>query len=60
MSFSDPTVYIGSLVIQLLALPLGKAMEKLLPKTRFNTFGYVWSLNPGPFNIKEHVSIHLT
>jgi len=49
-------VYITGLVIQLIALPLGKFLEKVLPTTRFNTFGYIWSFNPGPFNIKEHVS----
>lgn len=32
-------------------------MEYTLPTTKFNTFGYVWSLNPGPFNIKEHTVI---
>ncbi|KAI0963130.1 hypothetical protein AcW1_000298 [Taiwanofungus camphoratus] len=52
-----PSLAISSLVVQLIALPLGKGMEWLLPKTRFNTFGYVWSLNPGPFNIKEHTVI---
>jgi hypothetical protein len=36
---------------------MGKALEKILPTTRFRTFGYVWSFNPGPFNIKEHVII---
>ena len=45
------------MVVQLLSLPLGKALEKFLPTTRYNTFGYVWSLNPGPFSIKEHVCI---
>ena len=29
----------------------------ILPTKRFNTFGYIWSLNPGPFSIKEHVCI---
>lgn len=48
---------ISSLVIQLVALPLGKGMAWLLPEKRFNTFGYIWSLNPGPFNIKEHTVI---
>lgn len=37
--------------------PLGKALERILPTTRFQTFGYTWTLNPGPFNIKEHVLI---
>ncbi len=53
----DPSLYITGLVIQLLSLPIGKGMERILPTTRFNTFGFVWSLNPGPFNIKEHVCI---
>ncbi|KAK0208614.1 glutathione transporter [Desarmillaria ectypa] len=52
-----PSLYITGLVIQLLSLPMGKGMEKILPTTKFNTFGFVWSLNPGPFNIKEHVCI---
>jgi hypothetical protein len=25
-----------------------------MPIRQFNTFGLRWSLNPGPFNIKEH------
>jgi OPT family oligopeptide transporter len=40
-----------------MALPLGKGLEKILPTTKFKTFGRTWSLNPGPFNIKEHVCI---
>ena len=44
-------------MIQLLALPCGRILERTLPTTRFRTFGYTWSLNPGPFNIKEHVLI---
>ncbi|EJC97675.1 OPT oligopeptide transporter [Fomitiporia mediterranea MF3/22] len=52
-----PSVFVSGLVAQLLALPIGKAFERFLPRTRFNTFGYVWSLNPGPFNIKEHTVI---
>ncbi|KAI5123225.1 hypothetical protein M0805_001314 [Coniferiporia weirii] len=56
-SMRYPSVYISGLVAQLLALPVGKAFERFLPTTRFNTFGYVWSLNPGPFNIKEHTVI---
>lgn len=48
---------LNTLVIQVATLPLGKGMAYLLPKKRFNTFGYVWSLNPGPFNVKEHTVI---
>ncbi|KAJ3558412.1 hypothetical protein NM688_g940 [Phlebia brevispora] len=48
---------LNTLVIQVITLPLGKGMAYLMPKTRFNTFGYTWSLNPGPFNVKEHTVI---
>ncbi|PBK68978.1 OPT oligopeptide transporter [Armillaria solidipes] len=57
MELRYPSLYISSLIIQLITLPFGKALERILPTTRFNTFGYIWSLNPGPFNIKEHVCI---
>ena len=53
----DPSVCINSVVAQLTALPLGKGLERILPTTRFRTFGFTWSLNPGPFTIKEHVLI---
>jgi len=58
-SMRYPTVGIAGIVAQLTALPLGKFMEWALPSTRFNTFGYVWSFNPGPFNIKEHTCIYM-
>lgn len=28
-----------------------------MPKRKFKTFGITWSLNPGPFNMKEHCII---
>ncbi|KAH8113799.1 OPT oligopeptide transporter [Phellopilus nigrolimitatus] len=56
-SMRYPSVFISGLVSQLIALPVGKAFERFLPTKRFNTLGYVWSLNPGPFNIKEHTVI---
>ncbi|RXW18921.1 hypothetical protein EST38_g6931 [Candolleomyces aberdarensis] len=52
-----PSVYITGIVVQLVSLPCGKALERILPRTVFNFFGYKWSLNPGPFSIKEHVCI---
>lgn len=57
LEFRAPSVYISPLIVQLLALPGGKLMEWALPKRHFNTFGYIWTLNPGPFNIKEHTVI---
>lgn len=47
----------SDLLALLLALPLGRALAFMLPSKRFSTFGLAWSLNPGPFNIKEHVVI---
>lgn len=32
-------------------------MARVLPDKKFSTFGREWSMNPGPFNIKEHVLI---
>lgn len=55
--FLDPSVLVTGIVVQLVSLPLGKGLERILPTRKFNTFGYVWSLNPGPFTIKEHVCI---
>lgn len=52
-----PSVFVTGIVAQLVSLPAGKLLERILPTTVFNTFGYKWSLNPGPFNIKEHVCI---
>ncbi|KAI0662504.1 OPT oligopeptide transporter [Cubamyces menziesii] len=52
-----PSVAISALIAQLIALPAGKFLEWILPTRRFNLFGFVWSLNPGPFNVKEHTVI---
>ncbi|KAF7320173.1 OPT oligopeptide transporter [Mycena kentingensis (nom. inval.)] len=56
-SMRAPSVFVTSIVGQLISLPMGKFLEWVLPTTQFRTFGRVWSLNPGPFNIKEHVCI---
>ncbi|KAF8342569.1 OPT oligopeptide transporter [Cantharellus anzutake] len=56
-SLRYPSVTITALIAQLLALPCGKVMELVLPTTEFKILGCKFSLNPGPFNIKEHVLI---
>lgn len=49
---------ISAILMQIMALPLGKFMAATLPKRTFTVFGrWSFSLNPGPFNIKEHVII---
>ncbi|KAL8505404.1 hypothetical protein ACS0TY_016588 [Phlomoides rotata] len=50
---------ISSVAAQIVSLPLGKFMAKVLPtKTvRVPLTNWRFSLNPGPFNLKEHVLI---
>ena len=52
-----PFVLINVLLVQVITLPFGKFLEWSLPKYRLTVFGYSMSLNPGPFNIKEHTLI---
>lgn len=56
-SLRQPAISVGSIVAQLCAYPVGVAMAKTLPTRKFNTFGLKWTLNPGPFNKKEHTLI---
>ncbi|KAI1315018.1 hypothetical protein EDD11_001403 [Mortierella claussenii] len=49
--FRTQPMTISTLVIQLLSFPFGKFLAKVLPVGR---------LNPGPFNVKEHVLVALT
>ena len=56
-SFLDPSIFVSYMIPQILCLPLGRGLAAILPTKCFNTFGYIWSLNPGPFSIKEHVCI---
>ncbi|KAF9191134.1 hypothetical protein BGZ51_007715 [Haplosporangium sp. Z 767] len=50
-------ISIGYSVVALISLPLGHLMAKVLPTREFQLFGTRFSLNPGPFSIKEHVLI---
>ena len=50
-------LYISSLSVQIVVLPLGKLMAACLPTKAVHIMGCSFSLNPGPFNLKEHVLI---
>ena len=50
-------LFVGTLVAQLLTYPLGKLMAKVLPERRWKIFRWTFTLNPGPFTIKEHCII---
>lgn len=56
-SVRQPSIAVGSNVAQLLAYPLGKFLAKVLPDAGFTFMGTRISLNPGPFNKKEHMLI---
>ncbi|KAA8524890.1 hypothetical protein F0562_011313 [Nyssa sinensis] len=48
---------ISAILIQILVLPIGKFMAATLPTKKYKVLGWSFSLNPGPFNMKEHVII---
>ncbi|KAH0465734.1 hypothetical protein IEQ34_005837 [Dendrobium chrysotoxum] len=52
-------LYISSVSAQIAVLPLGKLMAAYLPTKpiRLPWLGWSFTLNPGPFNLKEHVLI---
>jgi len=56
-SIRQPGITVSANVAQLLAFPAGKLLEAVLTSRRFTTFGYTWSLNPGKFNLKEHMVV---
>ncbi|KAF9026590.1 hypothetical protein CPC16_000867 [Podila verticillata] len=50
-------ISIGYSVVALVSLPLGHLMAKILPTRDYSLFGRTFSLNPGPFSLKEHILI---
>ena len=42
------------MIALLIAYPLGMGWAKVMPCRTLSTFGRRWSLNPGPFTVKEH------
>ncbi|KAI8677227.1 hypothetical protein NCS56_00612300 [Fusarium sp. Ph1] len=56
-SLRQPSISIGPLIAQIIAWPMGHGWARFVPDREFTTFGVRWTLNPGPFNIKEHAII---
>ena len=52
-----PPMSVEAVCIQILAYPCGKALERWLPTRTFQLLGRNFSLNPAPFNQKEHMLI---
>ncbi|KAF2753428.1 OPT family small oligopeptide transporter [Pseudovirgaria hyperparasitica] len=57
LSMRQPAINFPSIVVQLVVYPIGCFLARVLPEREFTTFGQKWTLNPGPFNIKEHTVI---
>jgi OPT family small oligopeptide transporter len=53
-SMRDPYIIIPSYVAQVVAYPIGKAWEKVMPDREYSLFGLKFNFNPGPFSKKEH------
>ena len=56
-SLRNPTVAITTYVIQLIAYPIGRGWDLVMPDKEWNVFGLKFNLRPGKFNYKEHVVI---
>ncbi|GMN58310.1 hypothetical protein TIFTF001_027405 [Ficus carica] len=56
---TEPLI-ITQITVQVASLPIGHFLARTLPETRFRIPGFGarrFSVNPGPFNIKEHVLV---
>ncbi|CAK9181405.1 unnamed protein product [Ilex paraguariensis] len=61
-SYRTEPLIITMISVQVATLPVGRFMAKVLPETKFRVPGLgsrEYSLNPGPFNMKEHVLISI-
>ncbi|GJN01864.1 hypothetical protein PR202_ga19165 [Eleusine coracana subsp. coracana] len=56
-AYRTEPIVISQITVQVAAMPVGHFMARVLPDRKFTVFGRKWSMNPGPFNIKEHVLI---
>ncbi|KAI4303564.1 hypothetical protein MLD38_039175 [Melastoma candidum] len=56
-TFRTQPLTISAILMQIAVLPMGKFMARSLPTKQYQLLGRRFSLNPGPFNMKEHVII---
>ncbi|RYP71809.1 hypothetical protein DL769_004615 [Monosporascus sp. CRB-8-3] len=59
LSMRSPAINFPAIVVLLIVYPIGCLWAKVMPMRIFETFGVKWTLNTGPFTIKEHVVITL-
>ncbi|GFQ04754.1 oligopeptide transporter 4 [Phtheirospermum japonicum] len=59
-SYRTEPLVITMISVQVATLPLGRFMARVLPTAKFKLIGpWEFTLNPGPFNMKEHVLISI-
>ncbi|KAL6911844.1 hypothetical protein ACP4OV_000649 [Aristida adscensionis] len=62
-SYRTEPLVVTQITVQVASLPVGHFMARVLPRRKFAVpallGGGEWSLNPGPFNMKEHVLISI-
>ncbi|XP_078150388.1 oligopeptide transporter 4-like [Carex rostrata] len=61
-SYRTEPLIITQVTVQVASLPIGRLLAKILPEKKFHIpwcGDRLFSLNPGPFNIKEHVLISI-
>ncbi|CAN6280599.1 unnamed protein product [Urochloa humidicola] len=62
-SYRTEPIVVTQITVQVASLPLGHLLARVLPTRKFRApallGGGEWSLNPGPFNMKEHVLISI-
>lgn len=57
-SIRMPSISLSTYIVQLLSMPMGVAMARYLPARRWGGTGrFSFTLNPGPFNHKEHLLV---
>jgi len=56
-TFRTQPLTISAILMQIAVLPVGRFMASTLPTKEYNFLGWRFTLNPGPFNMKEHVII---
>lgn len=56
-SLRNPSIAITTYVIQLIAYPIGRGWDLIMPDKEWKLFGIKFNLRPGKFNHKEHVVI---
>ncbi|CAO2170297.1 unnamed protein product [Urochloa humidicola] len=62
-SYRTEPIVVTQITVQVASLPLGHLLARVLPTRKFRAPAFLgggeWSLNPGPFNMKEHVLISI-